>query len=367
MYCIFMKYGQPTVAEPMGEISPLILIKNDTVLCKLRPKTLMMNHRKTWIKIKGNRVENGRKKEYVGSISQKLQSSLNSTPHTRPVWHAFESLWLSKKPGRLFILKSQRETISEASINPSMLSSKMARTVCFLSWKKSHFPRVYFSGTTFHNFWKPFLYPHSKGSDFIVPSFLWDNFNRKYTVQSRQESTLKYRSQEKRRTAGATVSSTQGKSQRYYRATTELYGRSSGDDATTQVYAATTAASDEMAVTRQQQPSTTIKSKTTPKATSSHPADHWSCCAQCVCNYCDSCHQCYCSQPPANQDILRTLSLDRRSRHFVPHQRFEIHRVASSFIQMGTLYCSVGSCSFPYTTSKCPMGVPYCHTLCFSY
>ena len=171
---------------------------------------------------------------------------------------------------------------------------------------------------------------------------------------------MKYRSQEKRRTAGATVSSTQGKSQRYYRATTELYGRSSGDDATTQVYAATTAAaSDEMAVTRQQQPSTTIKSKTTPKATSSHPADHWSCCAQCVCNYCDSCHQCYCSQPPANQDILRTLSLDRRSRHFVPHQRFEIHRVASSFIQMGTLYCSVGSCSFPYTTSKCPMGVPY--------
>ena len=144
MYCIFMKYGQPTVAEPMGEISPLILIKNDTVLCKLHPKTLMMNHRKTWIKIKGNRVENGRKKEYVGSISQKLQSSLNSTPHTRPVWHAFESLWLSKKPGRLFILKSQRETISEASINPSMLSSKMARTVCFLSWKN---PAVGKSGT----------------------------------------------------------------------------------------------------------------------------------------------------------------------------------------------------------------------------
>ena len=157
MYCLsFMKYGQPTVAEPMGEIPPLILIKNDTVLCKLRPKTLMMNHRKTWIKIKGNRVENGRKrkKEYVGSISQKLQSSLNSTPHTRPVWHAFESLWLSKKPGRLFILKSQRETISEASINPSMLSSKMARTVCFLSWKKSHFPRVYLSGMTVHNIFK---------------------------------------------------------------------------------------------------------------------------------------------------------------------------------------------------------------------
>ena len=336
MYCFsFMKYGQPTVAEPMGEIPPLILIKNDTVLCKLRPKTLMMNHRKTWIKIKGNRVENGRKrkKEYVGSISQKLQSSLNSTPHTRPVWHAFESLWLSKKPGRLFILKSQRETISEASINPSMLSSKMARTVCFLSWKKNLiFLEFTFPEQLFITFLKAIFVPSFKREWLYSSQFLWDNFNRKYTVQSRQESTLKYRSQEKRRTAGATVSSTQGKSQRYYRATTELYGRSSGDDATTQVYAATTAAaaSDEMAVTRQQQPPTTIKSKTTPKATSK-PADHWSCCAQCVCNYCDSCHQCYCSQPPANQDILRTLSLDRRSRHFVPNQRFEIRRVASSF------------------------------------
>lgn len=119
---------------------------------------------------------------------------------------------------------------------------------------------------------------------------------------------------------------TSRRSHGYYRATTATAEKLScfGGDATK-------ASSDaEMAVTR---PST-IKSKTTPKTTS----QDLSCCSDCFCNYCDSCHKCYCSEPPAGPPdfVQRTLSLDRRHQHLRrPTTTNRFDSVASSFTYLG--------------------------------